>query len=105
MVMNVDELLKKTAACIRQDAAGARIIVFGSYASGNFSKDSDIDLCVIIDASASQLRVFSRMILNKIHPILNLPIDLLVYDRETFRQRAEIPVTLEAEIVETGREL
>jgi len=97
--------LQTAVSHVKQQYSNARIILFGSNAKGTDSEESDIDLCIVIDKPSERLRDISRKIRREIYPILNKPIDLFVYDKQTFDDRASLPVTMEAEITENGKEL
>jgi len=60
-----------------------KIYLFGSYAYGKPTEDSDIDLCVIIrnnlDRSKIYLEIARNLFLNDI-----IPADILVYKEEIF---------------------
>lgn len=95
-------ILSAAATKIRSSYDSARIILFGSTALGNETEGSDIDLCVIINNPSERLLEISRNLRNELHPILKRPLDLLVYNKTTFDDRASLPLTMEAEIIETG---
>lgn len=76
-----------------------------STAGGTDSEDSDIDLCIVIEDPTERLRDISRKIRRELYPILHKPIDILVYDKKTFEDRASLPVTMEGEILEQGKAL
>jgi predicted nucleotidyltransferase len=95
-------ILSAAATKIRARYDSARIILFGSMALGNETPESDIDLCVIINNPSERLLDISRYLHKELHPILRRPLDLLVYDKTTFDDRASLPLTMEAEIIETG---
>ena len=67
-----------------------KIILFGSYANGNFTKDSDIDILVVLNKDEVP-KTFKEKMYNKVlvrNMILSLskevPIDLLVYSKKEF---------------------
>ena len=78
------------------------IYVFGSYATGHQTKDSDIDLCIIVDHSnipkRDLLRTFRKSIMN----VVNKPIDIIIYSNEEFEARSQIKTTLEYKIMTEG---
>jgi predicted nucleotidyltransferase len=61
-----------------------RVILFGSYASGQPSNDSDVDLLVILPFKGKPIRK-ALEIRNKINP--KLPVDLLVITPEQLKDR------------------
>lgn len=96
---------EEAAIAIRSHYYDARILLFGSHARGTASKDSDIDLCIILKNPQKRLIEISRDIREEIYPILKKPLDILVYDSEAFNDRAAFPLTMESEIVEYAKEL
>jgi predicted nucleotidyltransferase len=88
-----------------------KIILFGSYARGTATKDSDIDLVVILDSDEmSQLfkdrmarrRPVSRSLLeiNRLYPM-----DIIVYTKAEYDYLKDKEDFFIQEIEETGREL
>lgn len=82
--------LKKIVALSEQIAREfqpERIILFGSYAHGNPTPDSDVDLLVVLRFEGRNLKK-SLEILNRVAP--DFPVDLLVrHPDDTARRYAE----------------
>jgi len=95
-------ILSAAATKIRARYDSAQIILFGSTARGTDIPGSDIDLCVVIENPSERLLDISRVLRKDLHPILSGPLDLLVYDKNTFEDRSAFPLTMEAEIAEQG---
>ncbi len=98
----IDETTIQRAVELLQKAApGSTVIVFGSCARGDITEDSDLDVMVIepevIDRHAEMVR------LNRAVRPLDIPIDVLVYDRTTFEHWADTPGTVIYEAVQEGR--
>ena len=100
-----DSILKQAADIIRDNYDHSRVLLFGSHAKNSATDESDIDLCVIIDNPKDRLLEISRNIRKEIFPLLHKAIDIIVYDRKTFEDRASLSLTMEAEISEYAREL
>ncbi|MHC4655968.1 MAG: nucleotidyltransferase domain-containing protein [Planctomycetota bacterium] len=79
-----------------------RVILFGSYARGRVTDDSDVDLLVIIpfEGRSVDKSVEIRM---KLRP--QFPVDLLVRTPEKVQQRIEMGDGFMREIVEEGKVL
>jgi len=90
---------------IRSHYQDARILLFGSQATDSAREDSDIDLCIILKKPQKRLLEISRDIRKDIYPILKKPLDILVYDSDSFEERSSFPLTMESEILEYAREL
>jgi predicted nucleotidyltransferase len=97
--------LKQAADVIRNRYSRSRILLFGSHARNSAFEHSDIDLCVIIDGPEERLLDIGRNIRKEIFPILHNSLDILVYDKETFEDRASLSFSFEAEITEHSLEL
>jgi len=76
-----------------------RIIVFGSYAYGKPTVDSDVDLLVIMPHKGSPLEQAIK-ILHKTEP--HFPIDLIVRTPKTLRERIALNDFFLMEITEKG---
>ena len=77
-----------------------KIILFGSYAYGHPSADSDIDLLVIMSFEGRQSKQAIR-ILNYLHTLA--PIDLLVLTPELVKERLAMGDSFMREIIERGK--
>jgi predicted nucleotidyltransferase len=79
-----------------------RVILFGSYARGTVTEDSDVDLMVIgpFEGRSVDKSVEIRM---KLRP--GFPIDLLVRTSDKVRQRMEMGDDFMREIIEEGKVL
>jgi hypothetical protein len=62
----------------------ARVILFGSYADGNPTEDSDVDLMVIMPFRGSDVRVATRI---RMACPRSFPMDLLVRTPSEVRRR------------------
>ncbi|MBN2657561.1 MAG: nucleotidyltransferase domain-containing protein [Spirochaetales bacterium] len=100
-----DLALQAAVDKIKTQYSQAKILLFGSWAKNTNKPDSDVDLCVILENPEQRPIEISRKIRKEIYPILNSPLDILVYDKKTFDERSSFPLTMEAEIIEYAREL
>lgn len=87
---------------IVQEFHPERIILFGSYAYGKPSEDSDIDILVILHFAGSSLQKTSE-ILKKVRP--HIPVDLMVKTPEDVQQRIEWNDFFLKEILQKGKVL
>ena len=77
-----------------------KIYLFGSYAYGNPTRKSDIDLCVVIDDNADRKSVFMDISMKLLeNNIVNF--DLLVYKKEIFYNVENID-SIENTIIKKG---
>jgi predicted nucleotidyltransferase len=97
----VDSELQDIVKKILNTTNVSQIFVFGSYAYGTPSEDSDIDLCVITNDKERKIEIIKK-IRRAIKNIATMPIDILVYDKDDFIQRASLSCTLEHKIAFEG---
>lgn len=82
-----------------------QVILFGSYAYGQPTPDSDVDLLVVKSiqrnsvADATSIR---RALRHLRHTVANLPLDIMVRDPEDFRQRVKDGAAFHREIALKG---
>jgi len=79
-----------------------KIILFGSYARGEETPDSDIDLCVITpvkDKNPIDITVDFRA---KLYGVKTMPLDLITCNQDNFSYRAAYTGTLERDVAEHG---
>lgn len=80
----IDYITKKIVKAIDPE----KIILFGSYARGDYKKNSDLDLFIIKDGDHN-----SRMMRRKVDSLLGdrkFPVDLFVRKTEEVKRRFEI---------------
>ncbi|MDR3109693.1 MAG: nucleotidyltransferase domain-containing protein [Planctomycetaceae bacterium] len=80
-----------------------RIYLFGSYAWGTPNKDSDYDICVIVEKSDDKPR---RRSLKGYYAIMDMkdrkPVDIIVYTVKDFEIAAKHPSTIASQIFREG---
>ncbi len=81
-------LLDEVVARIRDASSPDRIILFGSAATGEMNRDSDLDLLVLVN-NPENPRQESVRIRGRLRG-LGWPIDVLVMDKERFDQTKDI---------------
>ena len=96
------EDIERVAREIAEKFDPERIILFGSYAYGTPSDDSDVDLLVVMDTEEDPVEVAVRV---RLALDVHFPMDLLVRTPETLRQRIEWEDWFLREIVEKGEVL
>ena len=79
-----------------------RVVMFGSYAEGNATEDSDVDLLVVMpfDGRSVEQSVKIRM---ELRP--GFPVDLIVRTPDKVRQRIEMGDCFMRQILEEGKVL
>ena len=99
MVIGADSI-QKVVAQIVQEFHPERVILFGSYASGTPTPESDVDLLVVMPCEGKETRKAIE-ILHTIDP--KIPIDLLVRTPERLEQRLTWNDFFLQEIMEKGQ--
>jgi len=95
-ISEIVELAQRIAARFHPE----RIILFGSYAEGNPTVDSDVDLLVVLPfqgkswQAASEIRRFAQV---------PFPMDLLVRTPEQLRQRLIVGDSFLQQILQQGK--
>ncbi len=79
-----------------------QVVLFGSYAYGTATKDSDVDLLVIMPHKGKGWRLAGK-IRGRVRP--KFPLDLLVRSPEQIRQRLTLGDCFLKEIAEKGKVL
>ena len=77
---------------IRQVAQPSKIILFGSYARGEATEDSDLDLMVILPGNPDKIAEMIR--LRQAIGAVGTGIDLLVFSEEEAQRRGQVPGTV-----------
>jgi predicted nucleotidyltransferase len=90
--MITQEQINKVSMRIVRDFKPQKIILFGSYANGTPTEESDLDLLVIKD-SDSPSRLQNRKI-RRILSDLRIPIDVIVKTPEEFQTYRDIIGTI-----------
>lgn len=104
MAMDMDikqEIINITNEIIEATSA-AKIYLFGSFAYGEPDNDSDIDLCIITNDRHIRKRDLIKSIRKSISKVATMPVDILIYDKEEFFNRAKIHSTIEHKIANEG---
>jgi predicted nucleotidyltransferase len=100
----VEELLASAVARLRDALSPTAIYLYGSHAYGTPGPHSDIDLLVVVGHSA--LTPFQRdAIAYRALGDIPVPIDVQVYTRDEFEERAALGVSFERTVKLKGRVL
>lgn len=100
---DIDAILDEVRNRLVEAAHPDRIILFGSYARGDFHKDSDLDLLVILRDVESR---FDEMVRLR-HALSDIPmaIDLVVYSADRVNERQHLRGTMLYHALAEGRVL
>jgi len=76
----------------------SQIFLFGSYARGEETPDSDIDLCVLTPEKDRPTIEISIEYRKRLFDVQTMPLDLLAYNRDDFYTNARRPSSFQHEI-------
>jgi uncharacterized protein len=79
-----------------------KVILFGSYAKGEETPRSDIDICVLTWVKDKHPIDLIAEFRSKVRSVRTMPMDLLAYNQEHFYSIAERPTSFEHEIAKEG---
>jgi len=102
MNQNVKTELDKIVSTLVETGIVTKIILFGSYAKGEETPNSDIDLCVLTPIKPKSNVELIADFRRSVWGIRKMPLDLLAYNQEHFYFHAKRPTSLEYEIAKTG---
>jgi predicted nucleotidyltransferase len=94
--------IQKFAADVAREFLPEKVILFGSYATGNAGPESDVDLLVVMPGDISGVRVAAEII-TRLKP--RLPVELIVRSSRQLRERLAQNDFFLRDIMATGKEL
>jgi predicted nucleotidyltransferase len=100
IMVNIRDI-KAAAREIARKFQPERVILFGSYARGNATENSDVDLLILINGK----RVHDQSIPISLAINFGFPVDLVVRSPEEFERRIALGDQFLTEISETGKVL
>ncbi|MDR0308011.1 MAG: nucleotidyltransferase domain-containing protein [Chitinispirillales bacterium] len=80
----------------------SRIFLFGSYAKGEETPDSDIDLCVLTPIKGKRPIELMANYRKKLLNVQTMPLDLLAFNQDEFYSYTDCPVSFQYEIAING---
>ena len=98
-----EESVSRLTQLLVEAANPARIILFGSYARGEASADSDIDIMVVETDVHDRFKEMVR--LNRVVDSIDISADLLVVGKEKFDYWRDTPGNVYFEAATEGRTL
>jgi len=98
----IDDVTRSVVDRIVAARRPKRVILFGSRGRGEARKDSDIDLCVLYEKMGERNLEVTQALYLDIFDVMDLPVDLIVYDEAVFHKRAARPNSFESVIDTEG---
>lgn len=103
--MQDNKMIKLIADCIAREYQPDKIILFGSWARGDASEQSDIDLLVISDHEAHLPRYKRGLDVRLQLSQFPVPKDILFYTHEDVERWRDVPQTFIHTILREGQVL
>ncbi len=102
-MIDMETIRAATARLVAAASSPARVILFGSYARGTATEDSDLDLMVIEKELPDKAAEYLR--LRRAIGGIGAGVDVLVYSEEEALQRGQVPGTLPYWAIKEGQVL
>jgi len=96
-----DSMLTKIKVQMLQSLNPEKIIVFGSQATKTATKESDIDLLVVMDSNLPPRK--RNLLVKRLFPHRTFSIDAFVYTPQEYRRYKDIPGTIVYQAEHHGR--
>jgi predicted nucleotidyltransferase len=102
MKEEVKAILSEAVEKLKKEYKPQRIILFGSYAYGNPTEDSDIDLLILKNTNKRRVDRFVQVKRIIYNPKWKIPISPLIYSPEELEERLRIGDGFIEEIILKG---
>lgn len=101
----VEQMIDQIVGKIRQDYEPQKIVLFGSYAHGEPTEDSDIDLFIVKETNARMVDRFVEVKRLIYDPESRIPVSPLVYTPEEVTERLRSGDDFVKEVMREGKVL
>ena len=98
----LEDLLEELTTSITTQYPDAQVILFGSYARDDYTKDSDLDICVLVPQINGRRLDISVDISCIVREEFPLPFDLLLYTYDEFEEHSKSKSRLQYKIKNEG---
>ena len=99
---NVNEYLKHIVKCIKETMPVSAIYLFGSYATGEYHKDSDLDIYLVTPDKSKRRTKHAIAVSMAIGLEEEIKIDLIVGYEDRYANFSNVINTLEYEVQKKG---
>ena len=100
--MVTPEQIKTVINLIAANTSPERILMFGSYASGNPTQDSDLDLLVVKNNVNAERHKRGREIRKYLRG-LKIPIDLVAYTEQELHEWKDVQSSFASKVLSEGK--
>jgi len=100
---SLEELLAEIATTIKAHYPEAQVYLFGSYTWGDYNKDSDFDICVLVPKIEGRRNEMNADISCVIREDFPMPYDLILYTYDEFDEFQNHKSSLPYKIKVKGR--
>lgn len=87
--------------CFVQQLSPLRVYLFGSFADGTFTEDSDFDFYIVVDDRETDLIGLMRQAYRAVRSVKKRPVDILVGTSSRFEERKD-QLSVENEVYQKG---
>lgn len=102
---NISKLLREVVSLIKELHPNCTVILFGSYARGDFHEESDLDICILVPALTQRridMNVEIRGLIGDLIYSYDMGFDNKLYTYDEFEQEAQYKSTLSYTIKTEG---
>jgi predicted nucleotidyltransferase len=99
---NIKSELDRIVTTLAATGLVTKVILFGSYARGEETPDSDIDLCVLTPVTDRRPLDVGVELRVKLIDVQETDLDLIPFNQDEFSARAKCPGTFQNDIMKHG---
>lgn len=99
----IDKIIQKIVKRILLGVNPDKIFLFGSYATGSFTKDSDLDILIV--AKSRLRREQLRQRIERLLSDRDVPLDFVLYTPEQFKLFSKVEGSFVGNVVKEGKVL
>lgn len=97
-VQEIEEMKRRLV----EQLAPERVYLFGSFASGTSTPESDVDFYVVVPDEGQDLAELTAKAYKAVRKSKKRPVDILVGTSAVFEERKDIPSSVEREVYRKG---